>query len=667
MNFIRNKIPAYKTLYTGNPIAIINSIYHRKKWQKSEDPEEDLNDYLEVVYKNMDTGHKFVESYCEPEMRFFTSKSSNTFPKEYIGVNEADEHICKFTEREVSIAKTLGESYVKAVFDAYKTRNAQYAMQVHQHNDIFASDMSMDEFIRIEQGTHIDIDQLDYSKLSKAYFDIEIDLINPNHRLDVKDIINNPLGPVNMITTIFEKEGKCITQILDTGDNDSFNYFMENQFEEFKEEMMSGHLAEFGITDFIVRPYTNEVDMISQFFNIVNHFKPDIMAAWNISFDIKYLLNRLKFLGLDWEEVLDIVCHKDFKKKSFYYHLDERADTLENRSDWFRGSSYTYWTCQMLTWIHTRKGRIPDVPSFGLDSIGEHEIGVGKYDYGAYGTIFTIAHNNFKVALMYNIIDVVLLKRIENKTNDLSALFIGAQTTCTPMKDGFKKTVFLKNAITKEYLLDGLISENNRNKVYTENIMIQDNSVDEVIPERKDKFEGAVVGDPTLNMHRGIPLSEVHDLFNEIVYSINNHSNSHMIIRNDTNNDCRYGKTILENTLTNKIKLDEFIKASTTGLSKWIFRNIVDFDLSSLYPSIIYAFNISKMAQIAKIYIPEKVSDYENLYNGERYNRGGDFVDDYECGDALYIGKKWFGLPGVDDLLKILDGNGRTNGSNLNI
>ena len=655
------KIPMYDRMYRGEPLAIINSIYHPRKSKDKADNKEDMKDILEIVYKNMDTGEKFIESYKEPLFRFFKCKEPQSYPKEFVSFQEVNEHICKYSEREIRIAETFGDEWKNKVYDFYRNRTAQYAMQIHQMNTVFTSDESIEEFARIELGLYTDLDHLNYGKMTKAYFDIEVDLIDEAHReLSIEELKEYAPAPINMITTIYEKEKLCVVQVLDTKNNKSYSDFMNDAkaIEDFKADILSS-LADIDIDDIKIIPYTDEIKMISQYFDFVNYLKPDIMTAWNISFDIKYIIQRLKTLGLEYPDIMKIVCHPDFQKKSFYYHDDTRATSMEEKMDWFRGSTYTIYLCQMLTWIHTRKGRQLDVANFSLDSIGEFEVGEGKHDYSSYGTIYTIAHNNFPVALKYNIIDVKLLKKIEDKTKDITSLFMQATATCTLVRDVFKKTVFIKNAIAMYLLSVGLCYENNRNKNYTENLFMQDSNESEGnnIGERKDKFQGAVVGDPTLNLPRGIALSPSKDKFNSIIGQIENLlSNPDMINMMTEIDEDAESKMSINQTKLNKEILGLYKEAITTDRSRWIFRNIIDFDLTSLYPSIIRAFNISKMSQIGKVVIPDQVSDMENPYGEERYNRGGDFIDDYECGDILFIGRKWFNLPSVKEMIDELKG-----------
>ncbi len=63
------QIPMYDRIYRGEPLAIINSIYHPRKSKDKAESKEDMKDILEIVYKNMNTGEKFIESYKEPLFR----------------------------------------------------------------------------------------------------------------------------------------------------------------------------------------------------------------------------------------------------------------------------------------------------------------------------------------------------------------------------------------------------------------------------------------------------------------------------------------------------------------------------------------------------------------------------------------------------------------------
>jgi DNA polymerase elongation subunit (family B) len=90
--------------------------------------------------------------------------------------------------------------------------------------------------------------------------------------------------------------------------------------------------------------------------------------------------------------------------------------------------------------------------------------------------------------------------------------------------------------------------------------------------------------------------------------------------------------------------VDEIGMRVLSMLSKFMFENCIDFDLSSLYPSIILALNISPETCYGKIDIRDK--DGNDI--------GGEFVDDYMSRDYVNFAHKWLGVASVDEMIKEL-------------
>ena len=79
-------------------------------------------------------------------------------------------------------------------------------------------------------------------------------------------------------------------------------------------------------------------------------------------------------------------------------------------------------------------------------------------------------------------------------------------------------------------------------------------------------------------------------------------------------------------------------------MSKFLFENCIDFDLSSLYPSIILAFNIS----------PETCEGKIDIRDNDGNDISSEFVDDYTSRDYVNFAQKWFGVTSIDDMIKEL-------------
>lgn len=91
--------------------------------------------------------------------------------------------------------------------------------------------------------------------------------------------------------------------------------------------------------------------------------------------------------------------------------------------------------------------------------------------------------------------------------------------------------------------------------------------------------------------------------------------------------------------------------------------NVVDFDYSSLYPSIILENNIAPNTQYGKIIIenPEDASkpfssnEHQDMYSSEeetaRYSRGGEFLENLMSGNPLEFCKRWMGLGDIHQVI----------------
>ena len=151
--------------------------------------------------------------------------------------------------------------------------------------------------------------------------------------------------------------------------------------------------------------------------------------------------------------------------------------------------------------------------------IAMKELQDSKLDYSDVANIKTLPYEDYELFVLYNIKDVLLLYGIENKTHDIDNILDRALTNGTNYSSLFSQTIMLKNRAYISYYKQGYIIGNNRNIDYS----IDDDQDDD---ENEEKFTGALVADPNLNDYIGTKI---------------------------------FGKP-----------------------SKWIFENVVDFDMNSI-------------------------------------------------------------------------------------
>jgi DNA polymerase elongation subunit (family B) len=77
--------------------------------------------------------------------------------------------------------------------------------------------------------------------------------------------------------------------------------------------------------------------------------------------------------------------------------------------------------------------------------------------------------------------------------------------------------------------------------------------------------------------------------------------------------------------------------------SKFLYNNVIDFDLTSLYPSIILAFNVDATTEIGKIETLTELFSSDELF------------DDIVANDTIKTGHKYFNLPSLEDMVEKID------------
>lgn len=98
--------------------------------------------------------------------------------------------------------------------------------------------------------------------------------------------------------------------------------------------------------------------------------------------------------------------------------------------------------------------------------------------------------------------------------------------------------------------------------------------------------------------------------------------------------------------------------------NKYLRKYVVDFDYSSLYPSIKILHNIGPHTLVGKIILTEKVYDrYTSFEMGDRhsnkkedkkdkYDSGKDFMENILCDNSIMTGVRWFNLPNTTEVLE---------------
>lgn len=578
----------FKEFDNKQDILLLNTIYHKPRRQEDGKYSKDA---ISIVYRDLKTGQKKVSTVDSPKVPIYIVKEEVEVPHPLYAINReyVNEHLVSYSNRNKDIAELLGEKYVNYYWDMIKSKNRGATGNILRHKNVYGADLDIEAEVRIEYLRSIEPSS---TRVTKAYYDIEVDAENLGRFPDEDDAPS----PINALTYIFDGNKMSYTFLLRDKTNPQIQKLEDNN-EEFERRLNDEIFNEI-LTDkkgnhmgykFKVFYFDDEGELLLAFFHVLKTHSPDFALAWNARFDILTIINRLKRLGYDPAEV---ICDDEFKHKECGFYKDRNAEKEAERTDRLIASSKTVFLDQMINYAGIRKSGKVIPGGVGLSNIGLRETNTDKESYRHITTDITkLPRLDYELFVIYNIRDVLVQIKIEEKTEDVDTMLMYAISKATPYNKLFKQTIFMKNRVFKKYLDRGLVLGCNRNTKYGH----QNNSEED--GESKEKFEGALVGDPLLNGHNGIAVNGV--------------------------------------------------------ISKYVYKNVIDVDLSSLYPSIMRAFNIAIQTMYFKILIDQPVSEYENIYKNERYDRGGDMVDNLQTRQYITFAHKWLALPNHEELAEL--------------
>ena len=238
----------------------------------------------------------------------------------------------------------------------------------------------------------------------------------------------------------------------------------------------------------------DEIDLIKRFIDEWSGNYPDVITGWNVAaFDIPYLVNRItKMLGEDFT-----------KRLSPWNRIDSREVNYS--------ASRTYTVYELLgictlDYIDLYRRYAPDgksQDSYKLDNIAHVELGENKLSYEEYGNLHTLYRDNFQLFIEYNIKDVELIEKLDDKLKLIELALTLAYDSKTNYDDVFAQV----------RMWDALIYNHLREK-------------DMVIPpiekHRKDAaYVGAFVKDPILGMHNWVASFDLNSLYPHLIMQYN--------------------------------------------------------------------------------------------------------------------------------------------------
>jgi DNA polymerase elongation subunit (family B) len=253
---------------------------------------------------------------------------------------------------------------------------------------------------------------------------------------------------------------------------------------------------------------------------------PDVLTGWNTKFfDIPYLINRFrKILGED-----------DTKLLSPWKYIGERKTIINGR----QMIAYDIMGVASLDYIELYKWYAPDgksQESYRLDAIASAEIGENKLSYDEYDNLHSLYRLNFQKFIEYNIKDVELIIKLEDKLKLIElALTLAYDTKCN-YEDVFAQTR-MWDALTY-------------NRLMQDDIVVPPRDVQ----EKDGAFEGAYVKEVQVGAHDFVASFDLNSLYPHLMMQYNI-SPETLIEPEDYTEEMR-------NVLTQNITVDKFLSKS---------------------------------------------------------------------------------------------------------
>ena len=241
-----------------------------------------------------------------------------------------------------------------------------------------------------------------------------------------------------------------------------------------------------------------ETDLLHKFIDLWKKLNPDVVTGWNIElFDIPYVCNRIK-RRLSAESMHELspwgIVRSRLIPTAQTQAQGENAEP--NAKDIVGVTTFDYMNLY-------KKFTYTQQESYALDYIGQAELGEKKLDYSEYGSLNELYKQDYQKFLDYNIKDVVLVERLDDKMKLI-------EQACTIAYDA---GVNLVDSLTSVRMWDVII----HNFLMQKNIVVPP----KVILDKENQVEGAYVKDPQVGMHNWVVSFDLNSLYPHLIMQYN--------------------------------------------------------------------------------------------------------------------------------------------------
>jgi DNA polymerase elongation subunit (family B) len=256
-------------------------------------------------------------------------------------------------------------------------------------------------------------------------------------------------------------------------------------------ELFDIDLTEYGYknVNLTLKLFRTEAELLNELLDIIEDV--DLLSGWNSeNYDLPYTYNRiLKVLGENAVRQLNF----PGTKKAFI--KDKVINGREEINIELRGRQHVDYLDMFKKF--TFGGR----ESYSLNSIAETELDVKKLEYE--GNLGDLYRNEFKKFVAYNIIDVVLIKMIDDKFKFVNILNQMAHENTVKFGAILGTTKYIDTGISN-FAINEL------------NLRVKD-----CPSSSHGKVEGAIVLTPNVGLHEWVGSVDINSLYPSVIRSLN--------------------------------------------------------------------------------------------------------------------------------------------------
>jgi len=238
----------------------------------------------------------------------------------------------------------------------------------------------------------------------------------------------------------------------------------------------------------------NEIDLVRKFVDHFQQYSPDVITGWNTRFfDVPYIINRC--VRLFGDDTL-------LKRLSPWGAVRERKTKINGKEN----QEYIIEGVEQLDYLEVfRKftyNTLGQQESYRLDHIAHVVLGERKLSYEEHGNLFTLYKEDYQKFIDYNIKDVELVHKIDEKLDLISLILTMA----------YKAGVNYNDTLGTTNIWDCIIYR-----------MLTEQKI--VVPPKTEKpktpYPGGYVKDPQVGSHDWVTSFDLNSLYPNIIVQYN--------------------------------------------------------------------------------------------------------------------------------------------------